>query len=267
MIRNTYIHLPKVGLKKEFIIREQGINDWDDFLERDIKGISKKTKAFYDRKILEAKKELYEGNSAYFTDKVPTTETWRLYEFFKDEIVFLDIETSSSTSMESYLTVIGLYDGIDTKTMVKGINLNPAALKNELKKNKLIVTFNGSSFDLPYLNKKFPGLIPDIPHIDVRHLCNKAGLKGGLKEIEKQIGITRNNVIVERMYGGDPIKLWRMFRATGDKYYLDLLVEYNEEDVINLKKIAEYAIKKIKNKSYQSEKSPSKALTPESTSS
>ena len=245
MIRNTYIILPKVGLKKELIIREQGINDWEDFLKKEVKGISKKSKAFYDRKILEAKKELYEGNSAYFTDKILSTETWRLYNFFKDETIFLDIETSSSTSMDSYITIVGLFDGIDTKIMVKGVNLNPTALKNELKKYKLIVTFNGSSFDLPYLNKKFPGIIPEIPHIDLRHLCNKVGLKGGLKEIEKQLNIIRENQIIERMYGGDPIKLWRMFRATGDRYYLELLVEYNEEDIINLKKITEHCITKL----------------------
>jgi uncharacterized protein YprB with RNaseH-like and TPR domain len=48
------------------------------------------------------------------------------------------------------------------------------------------------------------------------------------------------------MYGGDAIKLWRIFRASGDEYYLNLLVEYNEEDVINLKKISDYVIKKLK---------------------
>ena len=38
-----------------------------------------------------------------------------------------------------------------------------------------------------------------------------------------------------------------MYRATGDDYYLKLLIEYNEEDIINLKKIAEYCVEKMKN--------------------
>jgi uncharacterized protein len=89
------------------MIWEQGIKDWNDFLNSEIKGISKKTKHSYDRQIKEAQDALRESNSAYFINKMPSTETWRLYDYFKDEAVFLDIEASSSTSKNSYLTVIG----------------------------------------------------------------------------------------------------------------------------------------------------------------
>ena len=228
------------------MIWSQGITDWDKFLGNQIKGISKKSKAYYDRKIQEARKALYENNSSYFMNKLPTTETWRLYDSFKQETVFLDIETSSATNINSYLTVIGLFDGINTKIMIRDVNLNIKELKKELTKYKLIVTFNGSTFDIPYLNKKYPDLLPNIPHIDLRHLCNKIELKGGLKQIEQKLGITRENKIIERLYGGDPLKLWRMFKGSGDEYYLNLLVEYNEEDIINLKKITEHTIEKLK---------------------
>jgi uncharacterized protein len=247
MIKQSFIFLPKIKSNKEKSIWEQGIKDWDSFViaER-VKGISPRLKLEYNKLVLDAKKELYKNNSTYFLDKLPTTETWRLYDYFKDEAVFLDIETSSSTTIGSYLTVIGLFDGINTKTMIRDVNLNIAELKKELVKYKLLITFNGSTFDLPYLNKRYPGLLPEIPHIDVRHLCSKAGLKGGLKDIEKQLSITRPNIIVKRMYGGDPFKLWRMFKGSGDEYYLKLLVEYNEEDVINLKKITEHSIRILK---------------------
>jgi len=244
MIRNSYIFLPKIKYKKEQNIWNQDIKNWNDFLSNNIKGISKKSKAFYDRKINEAKEALRNNNSAYFYNKLPPIETWRLYNYFKDEAVFLDIETSSSTSMESYVTVIGLFDGYDTKIMVRDVNLDITALKKELKKYKLSITFNGAIFDVPYLNRKYPDLIPKIPHIDLRHLCNKVGLKGGLKQIEKELDIKRN-LIVERFYGGDILKLWRMYKGSGDKHYLNLLVEYNEEDVINLKKITEYVVEKL----------------------
>jgi uncharacterized protein YprB with RNaseH-like and TPR domain len=245
MIRNTFLFLPKIKQKKEQNIWKQGIKNWDEFLNNDVMGISKKTKQFYNRQIMEAQQAYYNGDSTYFS-KIPTTETWRLYEYFKDETVFLDIETSSSTSMKSYLTVIGLYDGIDTKIMIKDVNLDLVALKNELQKYKFVVTFNGSTFDIPYLNKKFPGLIPNVPHMDLRYLCSKIGLNGGLKDIEKQLGIMRDNEIVERLYGGDPLKLWKMFKGSGDDYYLKLLVEYNEEDVINLKIISDFTVNKLK---------------------
>ena len=37
-----------------------------------------------------------------------------------------------------------------------------------------------------------------------------------------------------------------MYKATGDEHYLNLLVEYNEFDIINLKTVAEHCVKKLK---------------------
>lgn len=246
-LTHSFIFLPLVSHKKEQKIWAQGIRDWNDFLNSEVKGISKKTKAGYDRIIRNAQQALRNNDSGFFLNKLPSTETYRLYDFFKDEVIFLDIETSLAGKKNSYLTVIGIYDGDNTKIMVKNVNLDINALKTELKKYKLIITFNGSSFDLPFLKKKYPELVPEIPHIDLRHLCARLGLIGGLKQIEKQLGIKRNNMIVEKLCGGDPLKLYRMFLGSSDTYYLKLLVEYNEEDVINLKKITDYVINKIKN--------------------
>lgn len=248
MIKNTFLFLPKIKQKKEISLWRQGIKGWDDFLAHDVKGISKRLKAAYDSEIRKAKASLYENDPSYFLGKLPVTEAWRLYDYFRDEAVFLDIETSSSTSKDSFLTVVGLYDGTDTKSMVKNVNFNAYGLGKELKKYKLLITFNGSVFDVPYLRKKYPGLIPEIPHIDLRHCCARVGLRHGLKEIERELGISRENIIVQRMYGGDPYKLWRMFRGSGDDYYLKLLVEYNEEDVINLKQIADQVIPALRSK-------------------
>ena len=65
------------------------------------------------------------------------------------------------------------------------------------------------------------------------------------------MGIKRQNKIVEKMYGGDPAKLYRMWRGSGDERFLKLLVEYNEEDVINLKQIADHAYSKLKEKVFK----------------
>jgi len=120
-------------------------------------------------------------------------------------------------------------------------------LKDELKNYKLIVTFNGSSFDVPFINKLYPELLPSIPNFDVKSVTDRLNLKGGLKEIERKLGIKRSKII-EKFYGGDALTLWKMYRATGDDYYLNLLIEYNEEDIINLKTIAEHCVKKLKEK-------------------
>ena len=100
-------------------------------------------------------------------------------------------------------------------------------------------------FDLPIIKKYFKDILPAVPHIDLRHVCAAIGLKGGLKMIEKELGLKRENKIVDAIYGGDPALLWRKFLATGDRDFIELLVNYNEEDIINLKPIADYSINRL----------------------
>ncbi len=238
MIMNSFLFLQGIGRRGESKLWNKGIRNWDDFLRaKSIAGISSARKAYYDRKIIEARKNLFSLNSSYFYDKLPASEQWRLYEFFKEDAVFLDIETTG-LSDNAQVTVVGLFDGIDTKTMIRNINFDEGILKNEILKYKLVVTFNGASFDIPFLSKRYQNLVPRIPHFDLRFACSRIGLKGGLKTIERKLGIERQNNIVRELRGGDAIELWKTFKVTGDSYYLKLLIEYNEEDIINLKLIA-----------------------------
>jgi uncharacterized protein len=236
MIRQTFQILDRIGIKKEKRLWNSGIDSWDTFINTDsIKGIP--NKEYFDRQIIKARNALYSSDTSYFVDKLCSKETWRLFDFFKEESVYLDIETDGLGEYAD-ITVVGLFDGMNTKTMIKGINLDFNALKIELEKYKLIITFNGSSFDLPFIRKRYD-ILPNIPHIDIRHCTSRLGFRGGLKEIEKIFNIKRN-IVVEKFSGGDALTLWKMYKACGDRYYLDLLVEYNEEDVINLKKIMNY---------------------------
>jgi len=245
MIRSSFVFLPGIGKKKEAGIWRQGIRSWDDFIRKTrVQGISRARKAYYNRLIERARRELYAGNSSFFSGKLSSAESWRLYDFFRDECVYLDIEVTG-VSRQDEIVMVGLYDGIDTKIMIRGINLGYRELQKELARYKLLVTFNGASFDLPFLYRKEPLLVPPIPHVDLRHVCRKVGLSGGLKTVEHSLGITRNSMI-RSFNGGDALTLWRMYRATGDSYYLDLLVEYNEDDVISLKQIMEHASRKLR---------------------
>jgi uncharacterized protein len=245
VITNSFIFLEKISSSKERKLWQQGIKSWDQFLKADnIKGITDPAKKYYDTKLKEASCELYDGNSSYFSRLMPKTEHWRLYDFFKEDAVYLDIETDGLCD-NCDVTIVGLFDGFNTKTMIRGMNLNWNELRQELSRYKMIVTFNGSVFDLPFIEKRYGKVIPEIPHCDLRFCCNRIGLNGGLKHIEREIGIQRRD-IVENLCGGDAAKLYRMWRCSGDDYYLKLLVEYNEEDVINLKQLADYSYPRLK---------------------
>ncbi len=242
MIRESFIFLDKIGPKLEQQFWSAGINNWEQFSgARDVKGISPMRKAYYDRQISQAESALADYDAEFFTNILSPCNAWRLYDFFKDDAVFLDIETSG---YYGDITVIGLYDGRETMTMVKGFNLDREILRKTLERYNLVITFNGSSFDLPVIERYFQGVLPSVPHIDLRHVCAKIGLVGGLKAIEQKMGIIRQES-VQGISGEDAVYLWQKWKTTGNRECLQTLVEYNEEDIINLKPIAEKAVKEL----------------------
>jgi len=241
MIEQSFIFLDKIGQLSEKNIWQNGIHNWDDFLNtKSIKGLSPKRKIIYNLHLEKAIKNLKVRNIEYFSNHLPKSNHWRLFNKFKDNAVFLDIETSG---YYGDITVIGLYDGYDTKMFVRGFNLEKDLLKKYLDNYKMIITFNGSSFDLPVIKRYFNLDFPHL-HIDLRHVCAQINLTGGLKQIEKTLKIKRAEE-VEDISGMEAVYLWQQFKATGNKKYLNLLVQYNEEDIVNLKPLAEYAIPKL----------------------
>lgn len=236
MIENTFVLLPGVASRRERLLWEKGISSWETFLQvPSVKGMSIATKSFHNRRLAEAAVALHTGNSSYFSTCLAAKYHWRLYEAFRDECVFLDIETQGDYDN---ITLVGLSDGFDTKTMVRCVNLDANLLRTELSRYKLLVTFNGSSFDLPVLSKYFGKVIPPIPHIDLMHVCAQAGFVGGLKKIEKELGIVRPDHLVT-VDGKGASELWRAYMASGEERYLQTLVEYNEYDCLNLKRLIE----------------------------
>src|SRR5258708_23738937 len=139
------------------------------------------------------------------------------------------------------VTMVGLYDGRKYKVFVEGENLNelPAQLKNY----SVVVTFNGSGFDLRFLKLAFPDLVLPPIHIDLRWVTRKLGMKGGLKSVEEQFGLKRDES-VEDLTGFDATVLWAK-HLRGEKSALEQLLQYNTQDVVHLKPIMEIAYDKL----------------------
>src|SRR3989344_3153076 len=132
MLQESFIFLERIGLSKERRIWQEGITDWDTFLQTQaIRKLSPLSKGFYDRQLQKAQQALREEDASFFAKHLPLGQTWRLYKEFKDDAVFLDIETSG---YYGDITVIGMYDGRDTKTMVRGFNFDKQLLKKTLEK-------------------------------------------------------------------------------------------------------------------------------------
>ena len=73
-------------------------------------------------------------------------------------------------------------------------------------------------------------------HYDLMYNCWKNNLYGGLKSVERQLGIARNLTDVN---GYEAVKLWWKYMDSFDLDALSKLLEYNKEDVVNLKTLKE----------------------------
>ena len=68
--------------------------------------------------------------------------------------------------------------------------------------------------------------------IDLRYLFKSLDFKGGLKLIEKNLGIDRGDLI--DVNGFFAIHLWNEYSFNNNKKALKTLIAYNIEDTINL---------------------------------
>ncbi len=64
------------------------------------------------------------------------------------------------------------------------------------------------------------------------HHCWKNHLYGGLKAVERCLGIERN---LKEINGYEAVRLWWRYINDYDRLALEKLLAYNNEDVINLK--------------------------------
>lgn len=246
MIRKSFIFLPRIGLKKELILWNHGFNDWNDYLSTEklpkYIGINSILKQQHNRILLKAKNALYSSDSEFFAKIMPQKHHWRLYDFFKEEALYLDIETAGGYM----ISVVGVYSRLQgLNRFVRGFNLDSRLLQSIINKHKLLVTFNGSCFDVPILKRY--GLSIKIPHIDLRFVCANLGLTNGLKHIEKLLGIKRNEAVSD-IKGNDTVSLWYGFKLFKKKEFFELLLDYNEEDVVNLELLANKVIPLLKEK-------------------
>jgi uncharacterized protein YprB with RNaseH-like and TPR domain/predicted nuclease with RNAse H fold len=241
MIRNTFTFMPGIGPKTETTHWEKGILTWEDF-ERMLhnNGTAKTNKKILLDYIQKAKEALSKKDISFFANHLPAKDHWRLYKEYFDRAVFLDIETTGLSQYYDVITMVGTFDGREVKLFVRDNNLYQ--LGKYLKKFDMIITFNGTMFDIPFIKNEFPEIaIPPI-HIDLRWLLKTVGITGPLKVIEKKLGINRNDK-VEKINGREAAVLWSRFVKEDDEALLKLVL-YNAYDTTDLKKLMDYCYAK-----------------------
>ena len=152
---------------------------------------------------------------------------------------YLDIETTGLSPHAAELTVVGLYVVPEGKPpslfQPYGDQISPRLLRRLLSPIDILYTYNGRRFDLPFLEAK-TGIAIEKKwrHEDLMYACWKQGLYGGLKGVERLLGIRRTTSDID---GWIAVQLWHNYRRRGDRTSLKRLLAYNREDVVNLSRL------------------------------
>lgn len=153
---------------------------------------------------------------------------------------YLDIETTGLSWLDAEITVIGIYlvNGSNCRLVqLVGKEVTVDNLREAIGGVSTIYTYNGSRFDLPFIQGSLGvDLVSVTDHHDLMYDCWRCNLFGGFKAVEQQLDIPRR---LRGITGLDAVLLWQRFQSYGDQKALNLLLEYNKEDVMNLKVLRE----------------------------
>lgn len=168
-----------------------------------------------------------------------------------------DIETTGLSPKYCKVILIGILYNFENKTIIKQYFATSEGEEKELLINFIKdirsfdyhITFNGISFDIPFLNSRLKAngidyFIEKSQDIDILRLIKpykeKLALSDcKLKTIEKYLGIQREDVIS----GKESVQLYKEFTLSKDELIKSKILLHNYEDIYYLGKI--FKIKEI----------------------
>ena len=243
LLRRSFQHLPGIGAAREAKLRSEGLRDWNDLLsltaeQRDLFG-KRKSRL---RCAVEASEEaLAKADVEFFKERLPRREYYRIAASFPSRCVFLDIESTGLSRYYDHVTLVGWSIGSRYEVLIDPTET--VQLERDLSALPILITFNGTLFDLPFLASRFDTDWSAIAHVDLRYLARRAGLTGGQKKIETAIGLERETRL-DGVSGAGAVGLWFDYKE-GDLSALRKLVRYNHADIEGMKSIFERVIDEL----------------------
>lgn len=229
MLTHSFQHIPGIGAKTERQLWESGIQDWAGFFKAPPISLSPKRIETIKDFIEASNHHLAAGNPNFFLDLLPADRHWCIFPEFRSSTAYLDIETTGLDHWGFDITTIALYDGTTIKYYIQGRNLEDFII--DIEKYKVIVTYNGKTFDVPFIEGYFKTKL-NHAHIDLRYVLKSLGYAGGLKSCEKAMGLDRGDL--DGVDGYFAVLLWRDYQKNQNEKALETLLAYNIEDVVNL---------------------------------
>lgn len=231
MLQRTFCHISGIGPTTEHKLWMAGITDWGKVTIPPPIRLSGAILAAIPNALEQSLAALAAHDARYFAEQLASKERWRLFSHFREQTAYVDIETTG-LSDDAEITTIALYDGKNIYHYINGHNLDDFV--RDIGMYKVIITYSGTSFDLPVIERTFNIKLPHA-HIDLRYVLAGLGYKGGLKSCEKQLGIGRGDL--DGIDGSFAVILWRAYKRNNDQAALETLIAYNIEDTVNLERL------------------------------
>ena len=259
MLTSTFVHIQGIGVKTEQKLWESGFTDWNSVSQGALHRFIPKRSGLLHAGIEESIRNLDENNPAYFGDRLQPGQAWRMFPEFRSSIAYVDIETTGLDRGRDEITTIALYDGRSIRVYIQGENL--VRFADDIQDHRILVTYNGKSFDVPFMERYF-GARLNHAQIDLRYILKSLGFSGGLKRCERRLGMDRGDL--SEVDGFLAVHLWDRYKRRGDVKALESLLAYNVQDTINLERLLVTAYNlKITHTPFAAEKRVPEAILPE----
>ena len=209
MLTNTFCCFDGLTALSERRLWIKGCLEWRELLHLNQSVLSKNKLEKVRTQVHQAMMALEAGMADWFLNRLRPPDTVRILPHFINTAGYLDIETTGLTK-DDHITTVTLSHNGRCQCYVYGLNLDK--LLQNLSGISLLVTYNGTNFDLPRIRKAFHIDI-NIPHLDLRPCLEAIGYRGGLKRCEELMGIERTRD--ESLMGIDAVELWKQYKTAG----------------------------------------------------
>lgn len=280
MLEQTFLHFPGVGPRTEQRFWRNGLRSWPQLaalleaglpprrlgrvalptqldlpLPRPRRDLSPIARTWLELEAASTR-ALAEMDFGFFIDRLPPAAHWRVLAPSLEGACYLDIETTGLSRHHNQVTVIGaFFNGLFYQWAWPE---DIAGLAEILENARVLVTFNGRRFDLPFMGEHFPGIRFPTAHIDLLDLARGLKIKGGQKAAEAHFGLRRSDSVRD-IDGAEAVTLW--CRAIyGERRAHQKLLAYNRADVEMLPRLAPLLCRELAHLSEQSLRIPARGL-------
>ena len=243
LLRRSFQHLPGISPAKEAKLRSEGLQDWNELLSRTRVQLDlfRKRGSELSCAVEASERALANGDIEFFKERLPKREFYRIAASFPERCVFLDIESTGLSKYYDQVTLVGWSVGSRYEVLIDPTDTSQ--LERELRDRPVVITFNGTLFDLPFLTNRFKTDWSSAAHVDLRYLAKRVGLIGGQKKIEVTIGFARGAPL-EGISGAEAVGLWFDYKE-GDLNSLRKLIRYNHTDIEGMKFLFERVVERL----------------------